>query len=179
LFRPFSGRGTTPIALDALERNERLALDDAFRKLFFFFALPTRRRLGLTETFARFHLDAIAPLASFALLDANHDSLLGRREVDSAASPRESATHKGHSQQKKKNISRSTSTSSSTSRSATTIVAGIVGPRRSSAPRRSDNDSATVTRAAGAADKLSGIVFEPFNEVRIVSSFSFFQSSQP
>lgn len=66
--------------------------------------MPTRRRLGLTETFARFHLDAIAPLASFALLDANHDSLLGRREVDSAASPRESATHKGHSQQKKKTL---------------------------------------------------------------------------
>ena len=35
-FRPFSGRGTTPSALDALERNERLALDDAFRKRFFF-----------------------------------------------------------------------------------------------------------------------------------------------
>jgi hypothetical protein len=83
------------------------------------------------------------------------------------------------STKQKKNISRSTSTSSSTSRSATTIVAGIVGPRRSSAPRRSGNDSATVTRAAGAADKLSGIVFEPFNEVRIVSSFSFFLSSQP
>ena len=35
--RSFRGWGTTPSALDALERNERLALDDAFRKRFFFF----------------------------------------------------------------------------------------------------------------------------------------------
>ena len=88
-------------------------------------------------------------------------------------STRESQAHKCHSLLTK-NISRVSMTSSSTSRSATTIVAGIVGPRRSSAPRRNDNNSITVTRAAGAADKLSGIVFEPFNEVRKSLFFFYF-----
>ena len=91
-----------PCQLHLTPRRETSALRSMMRfaNLFFFFALATRRRLGLT--FARFHLDAIAPLASVALLHANHDCLLGKREVDSAATPRESASHKGLSQQNKK-----------------------------------------------------------------------------
>lgn len=77
-------------------------------------------------------------------------------------------------------ISRSASSTSSRI-AAVTVVAGFVGPRRSSsssssAPRR-DNSSATVTRAA--ADKLSGIVFEPFTEVRRFSSVSEFSLQSP
>jgi hypothetical protein len=90
-----------------------------------------------------------------------------------------------------KPISRSTSTSTSSSsrstsssRCSTTIVAGFVGPRRStsSASRNNNNNnksSAKLTRAA--ADKLSGIVFEPFNEVRSFfcsNLFLFFQFSE-
>ena len=178
--RSFRGWGTTPSALDALERNERLALDDAFRKRFFFScvgdaatswtdgdicSLPSRR-------------DCSLGFSCSSLRQPRLPAWEARGELCSILE-RISDSQGSLSTKQKKNISRSTSTSSSTSRSATTIVAGIVGPRRSSAPRRSGNDSATVTRAAGAADKLSGIVFEPFNEVRIVSSFSFFLSSQP
>lgn len=78
-------------------------------------------------------------------------------------------------------FSRTASLASSSRPNTVTVVAGIVGPRRSPAPRRNDsNSSATVTRAAGTPDKVSGIVFEPFNEVRFSLFFSlfYFQSSR-
>ena len=137
-------------------------------------------QLPLSSTRLQFAAPRRGSLAPSSPFDSSRSSVActcwspkNERVALDGASRKRFFSRRSFKKKKKKNISRSTSRPATT-----TIVAGIVGPRRSPAPRRQDsNSSATVTRAAGAADKLSGIVFEPFNEVRgrVFSLFFFFK----
>lgn len=182
LVDPLSAAKKRRRLLLGVPKNQRIALYEASRKLFFFFSEGWRRRdIRFRSLFfpVAFSVRSSTSSARPPRLCSAESSL--KCEKKGSCSRPESAKTSS-----KKNfnvyISRSTSSTSCAPSRTVTVVAGFVGPRRSSsssssAPRR---DNSSVTRAS--ADKLSGIVFEPFNEVRsssLLSSPQSFKTSIP